>query len=416
MKTQIPGYIRYRKDYFGEFPPVYEHIPQPSLKERDRRWTEIRNQMALWGLDCLLVWGSDAQFGLCEANFRYVTALPATMGRCLAVFPKKGDPVAFVGTPHDNYEGFCYNWVKDVRTFPTADDVVTLINELGFEKSRIGNVGDLHHFWQWIQQYQIWTDIQKRLPDAKIVDAGPLLWGIEMIKSPEEIELLYEAGRIAELGYKALVDAVKPGVKECEVFAALLGTMIANGAEPNSMVLMDSGNPVFAHPKHPPVTLRKLKQGDIVVAEYHTKYAGYHTHTERAVSIGEPSKESIEIFDVCKKCYENGFKNMKPGVSFRRVIEDLRAPMHAAGMLDVEVGFHSHGSTSAGFPSFIDTDDKLDDIESVILKENMVLTNQIDMFNPKWKHGGGMVLGDSFVITKDGPKVFANIPLKVAVV
>lgn len=416
MSASIPGYLEYRTEYVREFPRIWEHVPQPSLAERDRRWVAIRNQMALWNLDCLLVWGSDAQFNLCEANFRYVSGLPVTMGRALCIFPRRGDPVAFVGTPHDNYEGFMFNWVKDVRTFPTSKDVTDTIKDMGYERGKIGNVGDMHHYWQWIMQYGIWTDVLNGLPEAKIVDASSLLWGIEMIKSPEEIEFMEEAGRISAAAFRDMCSMIRPGVKECEVYAALLHSLICNGAEPTSMILMDSGNPVFAHPKHPPMTQRKLKAGDMIVVEYHAKYAGFHAHTERTISIGEPSVESKELFDVCKACYINGFKNMKPGVSFKTVVNDIREPMRAAGMKDIEVGFHSHGSTSGGFPSFNDDDSKLDNIADVILQENMVMTNQIDIWNPKWNNGSGMVLGDAFVITKNGPSIFSDLPLEITVV
>jgi len=413
--NQKPGWIKYL-EYLEKLPPIYKNLPQLSIEERDQRWKRIRGEMLLWGLDCLLVWGSDAQFGLTDVNFRYVTAIPATTGRCLAVFPLKGDPIAFVGTEHNHYEGASFTWVSDVRIFPSADDVIKIVKEMGFERCKIGLVGDMHHFWPFILQYHIWADVQKGLPEVNFIDAAPLLWGLEMIKSPEEIKFLEEAGRIAGLVYKALVKIVRPGVKECEVYANILQAMVSNGAEPNGMILIDSGNPVLAHPRYPPPTNRRLEKGDIFITEYHTKYAGYQTHTERSVSIGKPQKESMEIYEVCKEAYYAGLEKMKPGVSFREAVEALRAPVYKVGMEGVECGFHAHGITSAGFPSFIKSDDHLDEIESITIKENMVFTNQIDLFNPKWPKGGGMILGDSFLVTKDGPRVFVDIPLELAIV
>jgi Xaa-Pro aminopeptidase len=415
-ERQKPGYRQYREEYIKEFPKMYKHTPQPSLEERDRRWGRIREEMTLWNLDCLLVWGSDAMFTLCEANFRYVTAIPATMARCVTVFPRKGEPIAFVGTPHDNYEGACYAWVKDVRPFPKSEDVTGVMKELGFEKARIGNVGDMQHYWPFVMQYQIWTDIQKSLPEVRFIDAAPLLWGVSMIKSPEEIALTYEAGRIAGLVYEALVNAAKPGVMECEVYAEMLRALVANGGEPNSMFLMDSGNPVFAHPRHPPMSMRRLEKGDIIVVEYHTKYAGYHTHTERAVSLGPPSQETMKLFDICKEAYYIGLEKMRPGANFSDAVNSIREPLRRNGMVDIECGFHSHGSTSGGYPSFNDPDDRLGEIENVTIRENQILTHQIDIFNPSWPNGGGMVLGDSFVVTDSGAKVFAKIPVEIAVV
>jgi len=401
--------------YMEEMPAIYKHIPQPSLKERDRRWQRVREEMKYWDLDCLLVWGSDAQFSLCEVNFRYLTAIPS-QGRSLVIFPRKGEPIAFVGTGHDTFESICYTWVKDVRLIPALADVVAAIKELGFEKSRIGRIGNVSNYWDFIQQYPIWTDVQESFPEAKFIDAAPLLWKIELIKSPEEIALLYEAGKIARKVYDALLDVAKPGVKECELYGEMLRALVSNGGEPNSMLLMDSGNPAFAHPKHPPVSNRRIEKGDMIVVEYHTKYAGMVTHTERTVSIGEPSREAKELYGVCKEAYFASLESMTPGTTLKAATEALRAPVNKAGYSYLECGYHSHGCTSGGFPSYNDPDNNLDDVAYVIIHENMVFTQEVDLYNPKWKRGGGAVLADSFVVTDKGAMVLADIPVELAVV
>ena len=407
---------RYR-EYLGDsFPVLSEHIPQPSLKERDRRWQLIREYMFLWNLDCLLIWGSDAQFSLCEANFRYVTALPSTMGRSLCVFPRKGEPVAFVGTPHDNYESVCYKWVKNVRPFASAKDVIGIINDLGMANGRIGFVGDMPHYWPFVLQYNVWSDIQKGLPQANFIDSAAMLWHIQIIKSDEEIEFLRKAGQIASNVYDALLTAMKPGVRECEIFAEMLRAMVANGAESTGMILLDTGNPVFPHPKHPPVSLRPIKSGDMAITEFHTKYAGFHTHTERTVALGTLSEQAKDLFAVGLASYRAGMEKMKPGNTLKDACAALRAPVREARVTFCECGFHSHGSTSGGFPGFNENEDDYEDIQSVLIKENMVFTNQIDLYDPKVKRGHGIVLADSFVITKDGPSMLANIPLEIAVV
>jgi len=402
--------------YLEKLPPIYKNLAQLSIEERDRRWKRIREEMLVWGLDCLLVWGSDAQFGLTDLNFRYVTAMPSTVGRSLVVFPLKGDPVAYSGTDHNHYEGASYTWVSDVRPFPTADDVIKIVKELGFEKGRVGQVGDMQSFWPFILQYQVWSDIQKGLPEVNFVDAVPLLWGLEMIKSPEEIKCLEEAGRIAGLVYRAMLATVKPGVKECEVYANMLQAMVSNGGEPNAMILVDSGNPVLPHPRYPPPTTRKLEKGDIFMTEYHVKYAGYQTHTERCVSIGQPRKEYLEIFEVCKEAYNAGLDKLRPGVSLKEAVEAERAPVYKAGMDWVECSFHAHGIGSGGFPTFMKSDAHLEEIAFATIKENMVFANMVDVFNPKWVNGGGIILADSFLVMKDGHRRFGDIPLELAVV
>lgn len=416
--TALDLYREYRGD---DFPDLSEYVPQPSLNERDRRWQLIREQMLLWNIDCLLVWGSDSQFTLCEAGFRYVTAIPSTNGRTLCVFPRKGEPVAFVGQSHDYYQKFMYKWVKTVRPCASSGDVVGLLHDLGFASGRIGFVGDFTHYWPFVLQYNIWSDILKGLPHAEIVDFAPALWNITMVKSAEEIEFLRTAGKIAPKVYEALLSAMKPGALECEIYAEMQRAMTANGGESTSMILMDIGNPVFPHPRFPPHTMRPIKQGDMAVTEFHVKYAGFQTHTERTVSLGKPSSETMELYSIGLECYRSAMEVIKPGCTLKDAMIALRKPVRDAGMAFSECGFHSHGSTSGGFPTYgvANIDEHIDDysnLEPVVIKENMVFTHMIDLFNPKIKNGHGMVLADSFVVTKDGPKVFASIPLELAVV
>lgn len=414
MPKKETMYTRYC-DYMESMPEIFRHTPQPSLRERDRRWQRVREEMKYWDLDCLLVWGSDAQFSLCEVNFRYLTAIPS-QGRSLVVFPRKGEPVAFVGTAHDTFESIAYHWVSDVRTIPNTGDVVELVKELGFERSRIGYVGNIPNYWQFIQQYPIFTDVQVQLPNAVFVDAAVLLWNVELIKSLEELELLREAGKIAEKVYEALLYSARPGVREREVYADMLRALVANGGEPNSMMLMDSGNPVFAHPRHPPMSDRTLKQGDLIVVEYHVKYAGMVTHTERTVSLGTPNNETLDLFSVCQEAYQVSLDVMKPGVSLKDAVDALRTPIRRAGCSYLECGYHAHGCTSGGFPGFNDPDENLDDISNVYIKENMVFTQEVDLFDPKYRRGNGVVMADSFVVKETEAEVFARIPAELAII
>ncbi len=401
--------------YMGKMPSVHKNIPQPSLRERDRRWSAVREAMGEWGLDCLMVWGSDAQFGLCEVNFRYLTAIPS-QGRSMVLFPYREDPIAFVGTAHDTFESICYNWVNDVRTIPTVEDAVAVVKEIGWENGRIGIVGNVQNYWPFIQQYPIFPDVQKQLPGASFVDASALLWSVQLIKSEEEISILYKAGGIARHVYNALLAAAKPGVKECELYAEMLRALVANGGEPNSMLLMDSGNPVFAHPKHPPVSTRKLEYGDMIVVEYHVKHAGMTTHTERTVCIGEPGKNIRTIHDVCVEAYRASLNSMMPGATLKDAVIALREPVRREGMAYLECGYHSHGCTSGGFPSYNDIDENVDSVENVIINRNMVFTQEVDLYNPKVKRSGGVVLADSFVVQESGAEVLADIPVGLAIV
>ena len=181
------------------------------------------------------------------------------------------------------------------------------------------------------------------------------------------------------------------------------------------MILVDSGNPVLAHPRLDPPTTRKLEKGDLFISEYVTSYAGYELHTECSISIGEPRKEYREIFKVCKEASDKSTAKLRPGISFKEVIKAERAPVYEAGMDCITCGYIDKG-LGVGPVTFNGPDSALEEIAPILIKENMTLGNMIDLFNPRWINGGGVILGDTYLVTKDGPRKLTDIPLELVVV
>ena len=64
------------------------------------------------------------------------------------------------------------------------------------------------------------------LPQAKLVDVADAAMYIRRVKSPEEIEIVRQGSRIAELGAYAAIKALREGVPEYEVVLAATNTMV----------------------------------------------------------------------------------------------------------------------------------------------------------------------------------------------
>ena len=64
------------------------------------------------------------------------------------------------------------------------------------------------------------------LPQAKFVDIADAAMQIRRVKSPEEIEVVRQGSRIAELGAYAAIKALHEGVPEYEVTLASTSTMV----------------------------------------------------------------------------------------------------------------------------------------------------------------------------------------------
>ena len=99
--------------------------PTLSLKERDRRWANVRAEMAKRGLDCLVLCGWPAMWDLNIANARYLCPIGGNAEHNVLIFPLAGEPTTFIYSPvfTDYWKG-AQSWVADVRprkaALPTA--------------------------------------------------------------------------------------------------------------------------------------------------------------------------------------------------------------------------------------------------------------------------------------------------------
>lgn len=403
---------------------VKANLPQLSLAERERRWRGIRTEMTLRELDCLLLWNNDDLFGLASANFRYVTSL---RGSGVALFPREGEPIVWTGLSSitSAYLKGVQSWLQDIRPGAKADDIALALEERGWEWGNIGIVGFgsmNSRMASELVPYRPFVRLQEALPEANFSNESALLERLRMIKSPEEVVLLEKAAELAYLMFQALVETAKPGARECELVANMTQACLANGGEP-SMILLDSGNPPLLHGRTPPYSMRRLEKGDIIITEFHSNYGGYQIGIEHSISLGKPRKEYRDIHRVCEKCFQQGVAALRPGTPLEQVERAFRTPAEEAGMTHIELGIHGHGLSSPEFPTFVFggkgglvQGHGLGKLAPINLEENMVFGTNIDINNPGWSKESGLMLGDTILVTRDGPRKLSRVPVEFTVV
>jgi Xaa-Pro aminopeptidase len=413
-----------------------DYLPQLSLEERDRRWQVLRSKMLMAGVDVLVLLGNDIYWDMGLANLRYVTGMGAKMGSH-ALFFLDEDPVLYNAVAHMSRPfhllSSTQRWVSDVRISRGVAELAAELRDRGHARSRIGLVG----FTSTIQTSPTFLDSELRtleaaLPEASLVDFSYALQEMRVVKSDEEIGMMRKAAQISRKVLDALVASAVPGVTEAEVYAEMVRTQIANGAEPNIFNLLASG-PV-SHPSdelwhllhgvdQPMVpTTRPLAQGDLIVTEWHTKYGGYLVHTEYTVYIGRTVPAPLQrIWDVSIECLDASREALQPGVTLREAWQAIRRPAERAGLDFVELGFHAMGLASPEFPTVIYQpgfgSPKLDGslIGDVVLQEGMCFGNNIDLHDPSWKPDVGCMLSDFMVVRPGGAELLVGTPRTIGI-
>ena len=413
---------------------LLKYVPQMSMKERDYRWDRARKRMLMAGLDALLFLGNDIFWGTGMANMRYMFQVDSQSGG-QALFPLTGTPVVWNGIPHNLRPTHMYlslqEWVKDIRVAGGIPAIVAELVEQGLDCSKIGLVTFGSTIVPPTLLHRDAVLLEQLLPNAQIIDANWLTEEMRMVKSEEEIEQLRCAGKIARKVVDAMIHTARPGRTDAEVYAEMIRTQIANGAEPLVFNFFAAG-PV-EHPKNElwhllhgceqPLypTMRPLALGDIIISEWHTKYCGYSCHTEYTVYLGSKAPpELLNIWNVSVECLEASQEALVTGRTIREAVGMIRKPAERAGLDYVELGFHGHGAASPEFPSVVYPEgfgyDAINGhcIGDLVLEEGMCFGNNIDLHDLRWKPDVGCKLADLMVVREKRAECLVGTPTELA--
>lgn len=199
------------------------------------------------------------------------------------------------------------DWNRDNFWFAVA----SVISDSGVVPHRIGlemdwlPVADSGHY-------------RRTFPNVELVDVSEIAMRQRMVKSAEEIAVIRDSARIADVGGFAVRSAIKEGVKEYEV--ALVGTEAMTReiarAFPDSeirdtWVWFQSG--INTDGAHSWPTTRSLRRGDILSLNCFAMPSGYYTALERTLFLGEPDERTRRLWEINVDVHEAGISLIKPG-------------------------------------------------------------------------------------------------------
>lgn len=395
-------------------------LPKLSLAERDRRWASVRRAMKDRGLDAIVLWGWPMMWDFYTANARYLCPIGGNAEFNILIFPAAGEPTAIVQMP-TFVEGWrsAQNWVDDVRPRKKtwADSVATRLKELKLDRSRIGMDGLAAPLDPdgWLP-HDVFKQLGELMPGASFVGLDDMLEKIRAVKSPEELSLLRQAARLGDLMLETCGATARPGVKDCEVFANMMQTMIANGGEEPTLFLWACDPLPYPHPFRLP-TMRPMQRGDVIICEMHPKLGGYFTHVERTFSLGAPHQKQLDIYEGCLAAYRRGLEGFGAGRPISVAMEAVKDEIDARGLGICEAGIHGHGLASLEYPRYrhhaIAADQEAVKVIGDRFEEGMVFAFNIDLFDPNWHVGKtGCVFAETIEITANGPRRMHEFPLE----
>lgn len=248
------------------------------------------------------------------------------------------DPAKFTGIervlPAEQFGGFVAALANRLRVLHT----VFKPEELGRENSN-EKLNALHRTmtlnpWdgRLTRELQFVRQLRDRFPQVEVRDCSREVWNLRKIKSPAEIEVMREAGRIGVKAHTALIRSTRPGVAERSLAAVFEYTSKEAGAQDlaYSTIIMSGKNHAYGH-YH--AYDRVLKAGDFLILDAGPDYRNYHVDISTSFpASGTFSARQRELYEVALAVYRTCQEHYRPGVTLGQVGRKVDEMLAARGL------------------------------------------------------------------------------------
>jgi Xaa-Pro dipeptidase len=243
-------------------------------------------------------------------------------------------------------------------------------------------------------------------------DCTRLVNWIRVIKSPQEIEYMRQAARIIEKTMRVGIEAVRPGVRQCDAAAAIYEAQISGTPEyggdytaicPMLPTGIGTSTPHLTWTDQPFVT------GEATILELSGARNHYHCPMARTVHLGKPPKKLVDTATVVIEGLNNALAAVKPGVTCEQIEAAWRETIAKHDIVkDSRIGY----STGLNYPpDWGEHTLSLRPGDKTPLKPNMTL----HIIPGIWMDDWGFEISECFRVTETGAETFANFPRQLFV-
>lgn len=243
-----------------------------------------------------------------------------------------------------------------------------------------------------------WRRAVSEAPGVEWVETAGVVEALRVVKSPEELQRMATAARIADEALAQVALILRPGLRERDLSLHLEAKMRELGAEGVAFPTIVASGPRGSLP-HGLASDRKLEPGELVTIDFGAVYQGYHSDetVTWALAGDHPERARLrEVYEVVRAAQAAGLAAVRPGVAASAVDRAARQVIEEAGY-GAEFG-HSTGHGvglevhEAPWASSHPTRDWT-------LQPDMVITVEPGIYLPGL---GGVRLEDTVVVTQDG--------------
>ncbi len=253
------------------------------------------------------------------------------------------------------------------------------------------------------RELQFVFQLRAKFPLVKVEDISPVVWDLRKYKSPAEIKILREAGRIGVKAHRAVIRSAAPGVTEKELAALFEYVCLKEGAQDLAFytIIMSGKNHAFGHYHRYD---RTLQDGEFVILDAGPDYKYYNVDLSTSFPVnGKFSPRQRELYRKAFLVRQACLDSYRPGITLKQVGEKIKEYLKKKGLSpedhqvrgEIRYGGYNH---SVGLA----THDVMATFSGAgeVLKPGFVFACDIQVIHPEEEIG--IRLEDTIVITEEG--------------
>lgn len=249
--------------------------------------------------------GADAFLTFHGPNRRYLTGFAGSFG--FALVTREGERVLYTDS---RYTEQAETEAPDYRVVlmpgkriwpPLADDLARFgIEALAVEAEHAS------HKW--------FLEAAESLPGVLLVPTEQLVETQRMVKDDTELLLLEEAQRITDEVFHALLDVIRPGVRELDIATAMHHEVMKRGAQnlPGLPIVASGWRSALPHGR---ASEKVLERGEFLTLDFGVMVDGYRSDLTRTLTLGKADERQREIYDLVRDAEGRGMEAASSGRS-----------------------------------------------------------------------------------------------------
>jgi ectoine utilization protein EutD len=381
--------------------------------EYQQRIRNTKERMAAQGIEVLLA--AD------PANMNYLTGYDGWSfytPQCVVVALDLDEPLCILRAmdangakvttflKHESIVGFPDHYVQHAERHP-YDYVAEVLKERRLDGKRIGVEMDAYYFTA-----ACYESLKRGLPNGRFVNATLLVNWVRVVKSPAELAYMRQAAEIMNRLMRAAVDAVKPGIRQCDAVAEIYraqvsGTPAFGGDYPSIVPMLPTG--IGTSTPHLTWSDAPFVSGEATILELAACRLRYHCPQARTVFLGKPSPKLTDTAKTVVEGLDAALAAARPGATCEEVEAAWRAVIARHGIVkESRIGY----SVGCNYPpDWGEHTASLRPGDRTVLQPNMTFHCIPGLWMDDW----GIEISECFRVTETGAEPFCDVPRQLFV-